>query len=188
MSHLRRQRRILSLGPRCGTAVTEMTDALLADTDIEEAFSAAYAHAVAAGAGYVVSQKTFDRDGVDLTIEAGGDVRPKLDIQLKSTINLTDAGDKFQFPLRKRNYDLLRIACQTPRILVVMHLPTTRGEWLGVTPSSLILRNCAFWLSLRNAPASDNATSVTVSLPKSQRFDIEGLQALMEQSRTGSVT
>lgn len=164
-----------------------MTDALLADTDIEEAFSAAYAHAVAAGAGYVVSQKNFDRDGVDLTIEAGGDVRPKLDVQLKSTINLADAGHAYKLPLKKRNYDLLRLPAQTPRILVVMHLPQAKSDWLKLSPSELVLKNCAFWVSLRNEPERDNTTSVTIEIPKAQQFDIDGLKALMARSRTGVI-
>lgn len=164
-----------------------MTDALLADTDIEEAYSAAYAHAVAAGAGYVVSIKNFDRDGIDLTIEAGGEVRPKIDVQLKATINLTDAGENLKFPLKRRNYDRLRGPSQTPRILVVLHFPTDQAEWMAVTPTALTLRNCAYWVSLKDAPETTNSSAVTVSIPKAQRFDVGSLKTLMEQSKTGSL-
>lgn len=166
-----------------------MSDGLLAVTDVEEAYSVAYVHAVAAGAGYVVSQKNFDRDGVDVTIEAGDHFRPKIDIQLKSTINLklNDEGI-FKYPCRKRNYDLLRITTQTPRILVVLRLPEKIEDWLTVSPTELILRHCAHWVSLVGAPESDNATSVTVDLPEGNVFDIAGLKALMEQSRTGTIT
>lgn len=165
-----------------------MTDNLLADTDIEEALSAAYVHAVAAGAGYVVAQRNFDRDGVDLTIEAGGGFRPKIDLQLKATINLsgTPAGC-FRYPCKKRNYDLLREETQTPRLLVVLHLPPTKEEWLTVNPSQLVLQNCAYWVSLRDAPENDNETSVTIDLPKANVFDVDALKALMAQSRTGRI-
>ena len=65
-----------------------MTDALLTSNDEEEALSRVYVQAVAARAGYVTSKCDLDRDGVDLRIHAGGDMRPALDLQLKATINL----------------------------------------------------------------------------------------------------
>ena len=83
---------------------------LLADTDIEEAVSSAYAHAVAAAAGVVVALRHFDRDGIDITFETGGEQRPKLDAQLKATINLVkNAAGIYRFPCPRKNYDLLRI-------------------------------------------------------------------------------
>ena len=85
-------------------------DQLLPTTDIEEALSEAYVHAVAAAAGYVVSKKNFDRDGVDVTFEAGDAQRPKIDAQLKATINLPVSDrDILRYPCRKRNYDLLAV-------------------------------------------------------------------------------
>lgn len=162
-------------------------DSLLADSDIEEAYSAVYAHAVAASAGYVVALRTFDRDGVDLTIEAGDTFRPKLDVQLKATINLDKVGDSFRYACKQRNYDLLRIETQTPRILVVLRLPQSKGEWLTLTPENLILRNCAFWVSLAGFPATENRTSTTVDIPVTNTFDTETLRKLMEKSRTGSL-
>ena len=61
-----------------------MTDVLLSTTDREEALSRAYVQTIAAGAGYVVGDMDFDRDGVDITVKAGGGMRPCLDIQLKA--------------------------------------------------------------------------------------------------------
>ena len=69
-----------------------MSDAILAQTDKEEALSRAYAAAIAAGAGYTLAAQDFDRDGVDVQFRAGGTMRPSLDIQLKATINLTEGG------------------------------------------------------------------------------------------------
>ena len=65
-----------------------MTDALLVSTDREEALSQVYVQALAAAAGYVTMHGNFDRDGVDLSIRAGGKFRPCLDMQLKATVNL----------------------------------------------------------------------------------------------------
>lgn len=163
-------------------------DHLLTSTDREEALSRAYLQAVAAGAGYVVASLDFDRDGIDCEIKAGGQMRPSLGIQLKATINLGEVQDgKYGYPLKRRNYDLLREPTQTPRVLVVLALPQDKAEWLTVTDAELVLRRCAYWVSLANAPERDNRASVTVSLPAHQRFDVAALRALMDQSRTGGI-
>ena len=92
-----------------------MTDVPLTGPDQEEALSRAYAYAVAARAGYVTAIPEPDRDGVDLRIQAGGAMRPALDLQLKATVKLGDSHDgHIRFPLKRRNYDLLRIETQTP--------------------------------------------------------------------------
>ncbi len=162
-------------------------DKLLSSADVEEALSLAYVHAIAAGAGYVVAHRNFDRDGVDATIEAGGSFRPKLDVQLKATINLLESDDGFRYPLKKRNYDPLIGPTQVPRILIVLHLPDDPNEWVQVTPEELALRGCAYWATLRAEPESENATSVTISLSAQNRFNVTGLKGLMEQSRTGRI-
>lgn len=88
-----------------------MNDSLLATTDVEEALSRAYAHAVAARAGYTTAWYDFDRDGIDLRIQAGGEMRPALELQLKATVNLRPPQDGFvRFPLKRPNYDLLTLA------------------------------------------------------------------------------
>lgn len=164
-----------------------MTDTLLASTDIEEALSLAYVAAIAGRAGYVVAQRNFDRDGIDLTIEAGGHVRPKLDLQLKATVSLKTDRDPVPYSLKVRNYELLRIPTQTPRILVVLDLPSDENQWMSVSTSQLILRHSAYWLSLRDFPETDVTTEKTVYIPKANQFDVPGLTRLMELSRTGKI-
>jgi hypothetical protein len=166
-----------------------MTDGLLADTDREEALSRAYVQAIAAGAGYVVWTADFDRDGVDVEIKAGGAMRPSLGLQLKATINLGSATDGvFRFPLKRRNYDLLRIPTQVPRLLIVLDLPKDEKEWLHVTAEELTLKRCAFWTSLADFPDTENTDSLTISIRNDHRFDVQSLRSLMDQSRTGAVT
>lgn len=129
-----------------------MTDTLLTAPDRQEALSRAYAYAVAARAGYVTSIPDQDRDGVDLRIQAGGAMRPALDLQLKATINLSEPHEGcFHFPLKRRNYDLLRQPTQTPRLLVVLDLPRDEHRWMTITADELILRRSAYWLNLRGA-------------------------------------
>ncbi|MEO1172438.1 MAG: DUF4365 domain-containing protein [Myxococcota bacterium] len=165
-----------------------MTDALLSPEDSEEALSEAYVHAIAAGAGYTTSQLNFDRDGVDVRFSAGGNMRPNLDAQLKATIGLgTSRRGAFRFPLKLRNYNLLRVPTQVPRILIVLDLPEQRADWLSVSVESLILRKCAYWVSLAERSETKNSTSVTIDIPTAQVFDIAALKKLMESSRRGAL-
>jgi hypothetical protein len=166
-----------------------MMDSLLADTDKEEALSRVYVQAVATGAGYVTSEMSLDRDGVDIGIRAGGGMRPAIDVQLKATVNLGDAKDGvFRFPLKVRNYDLLRISTIIPRILVVLKLPTDKSDWINLTPIELAIRNCAYWCSILGSDETENENTVTISIPEENVFDIDTLKALMAKARLGSLS
>jgi hypothetical protein len=163
-------------------------DRLLAATDREEALSRAYVQAVAAGAGYVVATRDFDRDGIDCEIKAGGHMRPALGIQLKATVNLGECIDGcYHYPLKRRNYDWLRGPSQAPRLLVVLALPEQETDWLSISAAQLVMRRCAYWVSLADAPETTNQTSVTVLLPEVNRLEIASLRKLMDQSRTGVI-
>ena len=163
-------------------------DALLSPTDKEGLLCELYVNAVATISGYTVAKGNLDKDGVDVTISAGGEYRPKLDIQCKATFNLEWAGNSASFPLPIRNYDLLRCAVQTPRLLVVLDLPKLATDWLTIGADELILRKCAYWLSLSGAAESTNSTSKNVTLPAENRFDADALRVLMEQSRIGTIS
>jgi len=62
---------------------------------------------------------------------------------------------------------------------VVLFLPPEQTRWLVHTDDALSLQRCAYWVSLRGAVASANETAQTVYLPKTQRFDRDGLLDLM---------
>ena len=164
-------------------------DHLLTERDQEELLSIAYAHAVAAQAGYVTAAYERDRDGVDMRIQAGGEMRPALELQLKATVNLGAVHNDgcFHFPLRRRNYDLLIIRTQTPRLLVVLDLPDEKERWMSITDDELILRHRAYWLNLLNWEETENTDYRTVAIPETNVFDVAGLRDLMEQSRNGVI-
>lgn len=165
-----------------------MTDALMTTADREEALSRIYVHAVATGAGYITASPLLDREGMDLRIRAGGAMRPALDLQLKATVNLKSSGDGYvRYPLKVRNYDLLRDEAQTPRLLVVLDLPKDEDRWITVTINELVLRSRAYWVSLRDLEETTNTTSVTVRIPERNLFNVENLIALMAQSREGVI-
>ncbi len=166
-----------------------MNDAILTPNDQEEALSRAYVSAVAAGAGYTVAVQDFDRDGVDVQIRAGGKMRPSLDIQLKASVQLRKGNDnKFRYPLRCRNYELLRKQSLVPRILVVLHLPAEKNQWISVSINELVMRHCAYWTYLLGSPETTNRETVTVTIDKKNRFDIENLKNLMNLARKGTLS
>ena len=127
-----------------------MTDALLTSADRKEGLSLVYAKALAARAGYATSVPWPDRDSVDLRVQAGGRVRPALDLQLKATTALGPLRNGTRsFQLSIKNYNDLREPAQTPRLLVVLEMPKSASRWLTVTDKRLILRRRAYWHSLQ---------------------------------------
>ena len=165
-----------------------MSSSLLNEPEREEALSRAYVHAVAARAGYVTAVYEKDLDGIDLRIQAGGAMRPALELQLKATVNFGEPRDGcFHFPLKRRNYDLLRVETQTPRLLVVLDLPKDEREWVTLTEDELVMRRRAYWLNLRGFEETENRSSVTVRIPGGNLFDVASLHGLMEQSREGKI-
>ena len=94
-------------------------------------------------------------------------MRPALDLQLKATVNLdTTAGEHYRFPLKRRNYDLLREETQVPRLLIVLELPRSKHEWITITDNELILRRRALWLSLTDLEEIAVGTPVTRRPPQ----------------------
>ena len=166
-----------------------MEDALLTREFRQEALSKAYIHAVASMAGYTTAVYGNDVDGVDIRIQAGGDIRPAIEIQAKATTRLSrpDAKGFFHFPLKVGNYNRLIIPTQTPRVLVVLDMPSAVKEWSSVSPDGLSLRRRAYWLDLKGCKRVENRQTVTVLIPQCNVFDLPGLQFLMERSRGGSI-
>jgi hypothetical protein len=163
-----------------------MSDALLTSQDRQAALSKAYASAIAAGAGYSTYIPDIDRDSVDLGFNAGGTMRPNVHAQLKATMNMRKNGNNFKFPLKKKNYDDLRAPTQVPRILIVLGMPKRESSWVNVSVARLIMRRCAYWVSLQGMPElPDGQESKTVEIPIANVFDIDALKALMDKSRKG---
>jgi len=163
----------------------------LSSNDIEAELSYAYLHAVAAkaGVGCKVGSRHDDNSGIDAELTGwgpfpGGGYLEEVDlkIQLKATIKSPGTGGEHcSYSLQgiQRYDDLRNEALGTPRILVVLFLPNDPDQWLHHAEDALTLRRCAYWVSLRGAEPSDNQTAQTVYLPRTQRFDPDGLQILM---------
>jgi len=72
-----------------------------------------------------------------------------------------------------------------PRLLVVFLLPADPSVWLETSEDCMISRHCAYWVSLRGMVETDNTSTMTVSLPRSQRLTVDGLRELMERVAQG---
>jgi hypothetical protein len=155
----------------------------------EESLSLAYIQAVAGMCGLIWSRPQHDL-GIDMTLdmvaERNGRFGPlgfKLDIQAKSTTDFVRTEREVKYDLLRKNYDDLRdTSVGTPRILVLLLLPDNESDWLVTTEAALVLRHCAYWLSLKGSPPTANTETVRITLPRSNLFTVQTLQSMMEAS------
>jgi hypothetical protein len=151
-------------------------------TKRQEHFGDLFLLAVAHMAGCAVTRPDTDNDSIDWTLSCRLPHRPKVDVQMKTT-TMDQGGDgaDIRYPLKRKNYDDLIIEAFSPRILVLVALPREIDAWLSQTPEQLVLRRCAYWVSLAGKPQSDNESSVTVSLPRTNLLTVQTLQEMMQR-------
>jgi hypothetical protein len=159
----------------------------LSFTAAQEQFSKAFIMAAASLAGCSVAEPRPDDDSIDWTLSCRlPPRRPKLDLQVKSTSNGAGTETAVHYPLKRKNYnELTLVDLLTPRILVLVIVPSDPLAWLTASADALVLRHCAYWVSLRGLPATDNETSVTVQVPRANLFDVGALMALMRTINEG---
>lgn len=150
-----------------------------------EGLSKAYVMAVASVAGFQTAEPGPDNDGIDWTIAAPGvrgTVRsPKLDIQVKAH-GAAPLSEDTTFPLKQGNYDLLiGTDWLVPRILVVMiqDAAAEPSDWIDLDDEQLVLRHCAYWVSLADEPPTGNEHTTSVALRRAQRFGPDSLVTIM---------
>ncbi len=145
--------------------------------DKESELSYAYLHAVAAQAGFAcqVSARLCDNHGIDATVRVLEKLSPDsvltdftIDIQLKATIqNLTEIDGRFSYSLPITQYDKLRSPfAANQKLLVILQLPENPSEWLTLGEEQLVMKRCAYWVSLRGASEVTGQKSTTVRVPR----------------------
>lgn len=164
---------------------------MLTEQNIEAELSYAYLHAVASRAGFACEYTTrhMDSVAVDAIVREEGRFLAtdsvlgsfEAHLQLKATYQrLTEINGRWSFSLPIHQYNRLRESrVQNPRLLVVLQLPPNPEEWLRHSEDSLVAKQCAYWVSLRGAPASTNEKEQTVYVPRSQLLSPDSLIALM---------
>jgi hypothetical protein len=156
----------------------------------QEALSRAYVRAVAAHAGLIVSEPENDY-GIDMQLRAitplegqRRDRGPQLDLQLKCTTWAHVGPAHVIYDLSVVNYDDLReMNLQVARILVVLVMPEDETLWLSQSPEELVLRHCAYWLSLKGYPTTTNTATLRVSVPLANVFSVTGLRDIVQRLR-----
>lgn len=164
----------------------------LADNDIKSELSYAYLHAVAARAGCECqsSSRHSDNLGIDARLTAKGEFTQApsktifdVYVQLKATSqSLPVVRGRYSYRLEKALYDKMRVTTVSNQwILVVLVLPGASADWLKTSAQALTLKRCAYWVSLRGAPAPPDGPDgkLTIHIPKRNRFTADALQAML---------
>lgn len=144
-------------------------------------FSRAIVRAIAAAAGVGANVPELDQNSEDINFAATDSddgPGPKLDGQLKASQNIDPSGPSFTFDLNVKNYNDLRWPVETlyvPRILILIHIPPDPSGWMDCDPERIVLRRCAYWVSLAGAPATANTSTVAITVPTDQVFDVDAL-------------
>lgn len=160
----------------------------MTENDTMAELSYAYLHAVAARAGFgcKVGSRIDDGASVDAFLRVNEKMADDsviwnfdIEVQLKATHqDLIDVDGRYRYFFHGiKRYDLLRDpGSPLPKLLVVLLLPSDPSQWLILDENSLISRKCAYWVSLEGAPASNNETGETISIPRSQVLTVQGLR------------
>jgi hypothetical protein len=131
--------------------------------------------------------------GTDLSlhdIEARGRRRVesgfRIDVQAKSTVTAHVGTTHVRYDLAVRAYDYLRdTRAWCPRILVVLALPSAEADWCSQTEETLVLRRCAYWLSLRGRRRTRRRKTVRILIPRVNVFSVETLRGLVASLKGG---
>lgn len=155
----------------------------------QEQFSKAFIIAVAALAGCSAAEPLPDMDSIDWTLSCRlVPRRPKLDLQVKSTGDDAGTPEHIHYPLKRKNYDeLILDDLLAPRLLILVIVPPSPEQWISSSREQLVLRRCAYWVSLAGKPASTNESTVTVRVPRANLFDVPALTGLMRAINEGGV-
>ena len=158
------------------------------ENDRKERFSLAYISAVAAHAGFLVTEPGGpDKVSIDGWITSDEDRQPIVAFQAKATTRSVGHGADIGFPLPVKNYNDLRADVFGPRLLIVVFLPADEAEWLAHSEDELRMRHCGYWVSLAGQPSTTNTRTVTVRIPRSQVFDTAQLRELMGRANRGEL-
>jgi len=156
----------------------------------KEALGEAYVRAVVAKAGYNYGgyNHDFGIDGIikDVKEIRGGyrDTGFGIDFQLKSTWDVTFENGELVYDLEVKNYnDLVSWEGGNPAVLILFVMPKDENLWLDFSNEQLVIRQCAWWCSLKGLPLVDNEHTKRIRIPESQVFSPAELERLMAEVR-----
>jgi len=138
----------------------------------KEEFSYGYLQLLGAKAGLEVTKsgRQTDNQKIDLHIIHAGKISniytPRFDAQVKCTHQENIDDEYFKYDLDIETYDRLRnIYHDVPIFLIVLLVPEDINNWVQITQEQSIVKKCAYYISLKGLPESDNTTSVRIKIP-----------------------
>jgi hypothetical protein len=158
-------------------------------TTHKEMYSEIYIRAVVSACGYEIS-KPYPDNGIDFYIGCnhmkGKFGSPKIDIQLKSTIQYEENDDFIKYDLEVKNYNFLTDTNLTnPRLLLLVTLPNKAERWFKLNPEGSIFNYCVYWYNLYGVSESPNKNTHRVEIPKNNIFFPETLTKMMKNICAG---
>jgi hypothetical protein len=154
-----------------------------------EDMSEAYLRALCAANGYTIDKREHDNDGVDIGLVCSDKVADdsilestELKIQLKSSYaNITEHEDgSITYKLEVKNYkSLISTKRMIPLILVVFHMPCEEAQWIEQTTDWLKIKKCAYWISLKGKPDTDNTDKISIRIPAENLLTKDSLKEIM---------
>lgn len=151
--------------------------------------SEAYLRALCAANGYTIDKREHDNDGIDIGVVCSDKVADdsilestELKIQLKSSYaNITAHDDgSITYKLEVKNYkSLISTKRMIPLILVVFHMSREEAEWIEQTTDWLKIKKCAYWISLKGKPNTDNTEKISIRIPATNLLTKESLKEIM---------
>ena len=158
----------------------------------EEDLSISYLRAVAAQAQVTFELRHRDENSIDVhlskqtTTEDGNEFYAMFNVQLKATFSgYIETDTTIHYPLNVKNYNDLRRPASNSIILCLLILPDDCSNWISQTPEELCLKKCMYWLSLKDYPETQNTTSVTVEIPKTNIVTVEALLNMIHDVANG---
>lgn len=164
---------------------------LLPPNDRKELFSRAYVQAIASAAGYSLDLITsVDRDSVDVRISSGATyctfASPCVEVQLKCTSTDVIRDNHIAYPLPIKNYNDLRKKSMSPRLLIVVVVPEDLTTWLDQDESQMVLRNCAYYISLHGRRSVNNTENITVHIPRANVLNVAAMHYIFDRAGSGA--
>ncbi|NLZ59724.1 MAG: DUF4365 domain-containing protein [Lentisphaerae bacterium] len=76
-------------------------------------------------------------------------------------------------------YNKLRsLSAANQKLLVLFRLPADVNEWLRLSEEQMVMKKCAYWVSLRGAPEISGQVSITVRVPRKNVFSPDAFREI----------
>ena len=164
---------------------------MIPDNHAKSFLSKSYVNAVATHAGYGCQFQEIDY-GIDAEIsevqctKTGKFVSTgfHFNVQMKATHNFTKNNNEVIYSLDADAYNRMIIHEGGLIVLVLFCLPENPNDRILLTEDCLEIRNCCYWYRL-DGDLTNNSSSKTIRIPRTQIFNPETCKNLMSSVRTG---